>query len=345
MKYLSLFSGIGGFEYAIHKIFLNAECIGYSEIKPHAIKVYEHHYHNHKNLGDITKIQDECIKSLVKEKGCDIIVGGFPCTNLTTIANIKGNNKGLEGPQSKLFYNMLHIISIIMEINPCCHVVIENNASMSNNNKELITTELNKVFKNIHRTRINSSEFGVQSRNRIFWTTFHIPSPHNECSQIWDDVLEKDIDSKYYLSEQGIENMNRGIKCKQTPPYYITLSDNELYLIPNVGDKETYKKTRWQLSMHSDTGNEDVLFYKYPVGKSRPIYSGNGGGTSSSILLDRRDNKCLARRFTPIEKERLFFLPDNYTDVDISISKRGDLLGNCVVVSVIQYILSYLKAS
>jgi site-specific DNA-cytosine methylase len=47
MKYLSLFTGIGGFEVALHRVFPNAECIGYSEVKPHAIKVYEHHFPGH----------------------------------------------------------------------------------------------------------------------------------------------------------------------------------------------------------------------------------------------------------------------------------------------------------
>jgi len=35
MKYISLFSGIGGFEQAIHEVFPDAECLGYSEIDPY----------------------------------------------------------------------------------------------------------------------------------------------------------------------------------------------------------------------------------------------------------------------------------------------------------------------
>ena len=89
MKYLSLFSGIGGFEVAIHRIFPNAQCIGYSEVKPHAIDIYEHHFPDHKNLGDITKISNSTIKQVTKN-GCDLVVAGFPCTNLSSMANIRG---------------------------------------------------------------------------------------------------------------------------------------------------------------------------------------------------------------------------------------------------------------
>jgi site-specific DNA-cytosine methylase len=39
-----LFSGIGGFELAIHSVFPNAECVGYSEIDKYAIKTYRKHF-------------------------------------------------------------------------------------------------------------------------------------------------------------------------------------------------------------------------------------------------------------------------------------------------------------
>lgn len=41
MKYFSLFSGIGGFEKAIHDTHIDWECIGYSEIDTYAIQIYK----------------------------------------------------------------------------------------------------------------------------------------------------------------------------------------------------------------------------------------------------------------------------------------------------------------
>lgn len=56
MKYFSMFSGVGGFEYGIEKagevIGKRAECIGYSEVDKYAIQVYRYHYPEHKNYGD-----------------------------------------------------------------------------------------------------------------------------------------------------------------------------------------------------------------------------------------------------------------------------------------------------
>lgn len=116
MKYISLFSGIGGFEIAINNIFNEAECIGYSEIDKFALKVYQKHFPEHENLGDIESIQERHIKKLIiKNKGCDLLVGGFLCTNLTSLArqHKNCNSDGLEGPNSGLFWKMLDIIKWI----------------------------------------------------------------------------------------------------------------------------------------------------------------------------------------------------------------------------------------
>ena len=72
LKYLSLFSGIGGFELGIRKVFPNTECVGFSEIDPHAIKVYKHHFPNHRELGDVRKVNAKPFRGRI-----DFIVGGF----------------------------------------------------------------------------------------------------------------------------------------------------------------------------------------------------------------------------------------------------------------------------
>ena len=77
MKYLSLFSGIGGFELGINDVFPNAQCVGYSEIDKYAIKVYQSHFPEHKNYGDIKDIDINSLPDF------DMLVGGFPCHDLS----------------------------------------------------------------------------------------------------------------------------------------------------------------------------------------------------------------------------------------------------------------------
>jgi len=73
MKYFSIFSGIGGFEYGIQKILPSTECVGYSEVDKYAKQIYERHYPNHINYGDATTIPTEDLPEF------DLLVGGFPC--------------------------------------------------------------------------------------------------------------------------------------------------------------------------------------------------------------------------------------------------------------------------
>ena len=62
LRYISLLkTAIGGFEVGIHKVYPNAKCMGFSEINPHAIKVYKKHFGDHPELGDIRDITEESI--------------------------------------------------------------------------------------------------------------------------------------------------------------------------------------------------------------------------------------------------------------------------------------------
>lgn len=344
MKYISLFSGIGGFEVAIHKVFPEAQCLGYSEVKKSAIKVYEEHFPDHHNLGDITKISKDSIIELVKD-GCDLIVGGFPCTNLSSMAGLKGERTGLEGSKSGLFYDMLHILYTICEIHPNVNFIIENNASMSSINREIITSKLQTVTnKVVYMTKIDNATLSVQTRKRLFWTTFQIEQPSG-CLNTWNDILEplNSIDSKYLVSNTYMHGMNTVIPRKNSPKYLVFMQKNgefqEFILIEN---NEKMGCTRYQLSMHSDNGTD--IPYAYPIGKSRPICAGGGGGFSHGMLIDRRageEGHFIFRYFTMIEKERLFGFPDNYT-CQLSNTARSDVIGNSVSTYCVIHILNHL---
>ena len=109
MKYLSLFSGIGGFELVTPKDW---ECVGYSEILEPAIKIHEKYFKEHKNYGDISKINPDIIPDF------DLFVGGFPCQDLS----IAGKREGLSGSRSGLFYEIVRILRVKRPT----HILLEN---------------------------------------------------------------------------------------------------------------------------------------------------------------------------------------------------------------------------
>ncbi|MBS1683978.1 MAG: DNA (cytosine-5-)-methyltransferase [Bacteroidetes bacterium] len=97
MTYLSLFSGIGGFERGIGR---KAQCIGYSEIDPYAISIYRSHFPDHKNYGDVTKIRPEDLPAF------DLLVGGFPCQAFS----IAGKRQGFNDSRGNLFFEIARIV-------------------------------------------------------------------------------------------------------------------------------------------------------------------------------------------------------------------------------------------
>ena len=73
--YVSLFSGIGGFEQALNQ--LGGTCVLASEFDKYADNAYATLYGHH-TAGDVTKIKTENVPDH------DFLVGGFPCQAFST---------------------------------------------------------------------------------------------------------------------------------------------------------------------------------------------------------------------------------------------------------------------
>ena len=80
-------------------------------------------------------------------------------------------------------------------------------------------------------------------------------------------------------------------------------------------------------------------------GPSRTIITGEGGSSPSRFKHVIEHNKK-ERRLTSIELERLNMFPDDFTKIeDISNSKRGFLMGNALVIGIVQKIANSISKS
>ena len=94
MKFIDMFSGIGGFRSALE--LSGHECIAYSEIDKYAKQSYQAMYdtENEIDLGDITEISQEYLSRFKEEN--DIVVGGSPCFRKGTLITTKNGLKPIE---------------------------------------------------------------------------------------------------------------------------------------------------------------------------------------------------------------------------------------------------------
>ncbi|NQY73553.1 MAG: DNA (cytosine-5-)-methyltransferase [Candidatus Margulisbacteria bacterium] len=101
MNYLDLFSGIGGFRLGLEKSGFNFDWVGYSEINPHAKKVYQSQFEYGEDLGDITTIDPTLLPRI------DIITFGWPCQDNSVAGKRNGHRRH---SRSHLFHEAVRII-------------------------------------------------------------------------------------------------------------------------------------------------------------------------------------------------------------------------------------------
>lgn len=157
MRVLSLFDGIACGRVALERAGIDVDFYFASEIDKHAIKVATTNFPDIIEIGDVNDVKFEDFKG-----GIDLLMGGSPCQNLS----ICGNRKGLEGNESKLFFKFVEAMNTIKPK----YFLLENNASMSKSNRDIITHCLG-----VEPVEINSALVSAQTRKRLYWCNWEIP--------------------------------------------------------------------------------------------------------------------------------------------------------------------------
>jgi DNA (cytosine-5)-methyltransferase 3A len=186
MVVLSLFDGISCGQIAFERLGITFDGIKNkyiaSEIKPIAIETTMLHYPNTIQVGDVCKLHyDSCTNALYANCDChdnkyyinnatkvldskpDIIIGGSPCQNFSTLRVTSGNGKvidGLEGDKSVLFYEYLRLLK---EIQPT-YFLLENVRMHKDSKKEL------DDYLGVNGMLIDSKLVSFQTRARYYWT-------------------------------------------------------------------------------------------------------------------------------------------------------------------------------
>ena len=165
MKFLDLFSGIGGFRLGLE--MAGHECVGHVEIDKYANQSYRA-IHQPKESEffreDITTITDESIRGL-RDRGIDIITGGFPCQAFS----IAGARKGFKDTRGTLFFDIARMARILRPK----YLFLENVKGLLNHDNgdtfEIILRTLDELGYDAEWQVLNSKDFGVpQNRERVF---------------------------------------------------------------------------------------------------------------------------------------------------------------------------------
>ena len=143
------FSGIGGWSEAA-LMAGGIKPVYVSEIDKFKNKVYELRHPGVKNLGDIREID--------KPPYADIYTISFTCTGIS----VAGKGKGLEDPNSRLWYEAERIISMGRPK----YCIIENGPALTSRGLDRILYFFASIGYNAEWTHLQGWQFGVQQRRK-----------------------------------------------------------------------------------------------------------------------------------------------------------------------------------
>lgn len=311
MKYFSLFSGVGGFELGIKKVFPKAKCVGYSEIHEPSINVYEQKFPKHKNFGDVARIKAKKLPEF------DLLVGGSPCQNLSR-ANM-GNADGLYGEKSILFWEFLRIL----EKKKPKWFLLENVASMRVRDRDIITNQLG-----VEPVRLDSGLVSAGHRDRLYWCNWDVSEPEDK-NIVWKDVKEHRGTKPYRLSGKELDFIQQVYESKKTH-----WNIRKAFMKSSL---HAYSRSiRNVMKNGKKIGTFDERRFRLN-GKLNTLVTSRGCGGSHSKNFIKGKNTW--RLLTPIECARIQTFPDDWCSI-LSDNQAYKAYGNAVTVDMIAHIMS-----
>lgn len=236
LKVLELFSGVGSFSLALKTLGIEHEVVGYSDIRPTAVKLFSklHDIPESDNLGDVRHADGTNLD-------VDMITFGSPCQSFTRAGKLGGGSKGSNTASAIMW----EAIRIMKETNPKW-IIWENVPDAINkrhfSNFEEYMDELNDMGYNTYYELLNANDLGsAQKRKRLFAISirkdidtgsFKINKIEKSAKPL-SDYLEKYSDDMLEVSDYIKENLILGT---ENGGHKIKNGTKLGYLIANEGD-------------------------------------------------------------------------------------------------------------
>lgn len=360
LRVFTSFSGYDSQLMALRDIGANYECVGWSEIDRWAIKAHNAVFPElaDRNYGDITKIDWNAVPDF------DLFTYSFPCTDISSA----GEQKGFEedsGTRSSLLWECRRPIAakrpkfLLME-----------------NVKALVSDKYRPLFLKweswlrsldyVNYTEIlNAKDYGVpQNRERVFMLSilngcwYEFPHPVRLEKRL-KDVLELEVDEKYFLNERGINYVKKKLGKYTAINGEVAMCLTAKGCANWTGTFISDKSIQIGATKETDWNRQQYRVYD-PTGISPTITTKSGGSLEPKILMRGRgfnkggeadipgtitgsaweqnnllDYAGCIRRLTPRECLRLMDVSDGDIDkiqaVGISDTQQYKLAGNSIV--------------
>lgn len=351
MNVLSLFDGMSCGQQAFERAGIKVDNYFASEIDKYAIQVTMANYPNTKQLGSVVNVDGYSLPKI------DILIGGSPCQSFSFAGKRKGmstkdeqeiltlehylqlKKEGFEFEgQSYLFWEYMRLLN---EVKPK-YFLLEN-VMMGEKWEKVLSKAIG-----VKPIMINSSLVSAQNRQRLYWTNIGlepqglfgdldsiIEQPKDK-GILLKDILEKNVNDKYYLSLNLIKWLEKH-SSKRGNEFKKKTGDDKSCCLTSSALVKNNLSTDYIIAMRGRPNQ---------IGENIQQFESRNDNKTNCLTSVQKDNLVTSntniRRLTPIECERLQTVKDNYTN-HVSDSQRYKMLGNGWTVDVIVHILNYIK--
>lgn len=219
IKVITLFSGYDSQCLALDRLKekhpdFDYDLLCWSEIDKYAIQAHNLIYPQWagRNLGDVSKIEWEKYPQFAD---CDLLTYSFPCQSVSAAGKQAGLEKG-SGTTSSLLWECEKAIKILRPK----YLLMENvKALVSKKFMPFFQQWIDLIDGEHHYTSrwkvLNATDLGIpQNRERVFMVSirndimrgYDFPEPF-PLTLTLDDILEEDVEEKYYLKNERIEEL------------------------------------------------------------------------------------------------------------------------------------------
>lgn len=383
IKIGSDFSGVGAFDQALIRLGIKYKTVFACDMDKYARQTYIENY------GQPDYFPENVYDRDIPKEPLDIYMTSPPCQAFS----LAGKRKGENDKRGVLFYNSHEFIIK----NKPRYFIFENvKGLLSDNGGKTFKIWLDYLGKSVNGNPIifqlkesagyhiyykvlNSKDFGVpQNRERVFIVGirddkdnyFRFPKEEHLKLKL-KDVLEDEVNDKYYLSDKMIKFI-RNTNFRQSKPVSIEgiapcqkvggdvtcfeIKTHSLYpRSSTTGKGGTGHLTKEDGTSYCiDTGNSQAVEYKSVAYRTR-FYKGEEGhieerkdfisnclnSVTKDFMIKNQTNKTI-RRLTPRECFRLQDFPDSFT-WSCSDSQAYKQAGNSITVGVLAKIIGKLN--
>ena len=324
IRVFEAFAGYGSQSIALRNLGIPHEVVAISEIDKYAIQAYEAIHGPTLNLGDISKIDLKDIPSH------DLFTYSFPCQDLS----VAGKQSGLIKGQTRS--GLLYECEKIIEYCRPKYLLLENVKNLVGKKFKADFDKWLEYLEGLGYTNywqvLNAKDYGVpQNRERVFVVSIlgeHKPYkftdkiPLDKCIA---DILEDEVDEKYYLSEEiqkrfRLTNQSKNI-VGTTKPDFRTIEQRDLVYDKNgimgVLVATDYKQPK-QILEHKIYQNVRVRKYDVDTDKLKKTFKNaknKSGLTIKDIAHKLNINKTTVEHW--FRNDNCFSIPDEDIWLDL----------------------------